>query len=342
MILNPERRPLVVAEISANHNRSLERALRIVEAAAWAGADAIKLQTYTAATMTLDLDVPPFRIDEPASPWRGMSLYELYSRAATPWEWHRPLFDKARRLGLLAFSTPFDASAVEFLEELGVPAYKIASFEVTDLPLIAKAASTGKPLIISTGMATVAEIDEAVRTAREAGSPEVVLLKCTSTYPAPPGETNLRAIPHMREVFSCPVGLSDHTPGIGAAVASVALGAVLIEKHLTLSREEGGLDAAFSLEPAEMQRLVQEVRTAWEALGGTGIGPAPSEEPSRVLRRSLFVVRDMDPGEVLTESHLRALRPGAGLPPKYRSVLIGRRVRRRVPRGTAMTWDLLL
>lgn len=335
--------PLVVAEISANHNQSLERAVQIVEAAARAGADAIKLQTYTADTMTLNLDTPPFRIDEnAASPWRGMSLYELYSQAATPWEWHRTLFDKARELGLIPFSTPFDETAVDFLEEFDVPVYKIASFEVTDLPLIAKAASTGKPLIISTGMATLAEIDEAIQTARAAGSSQVVLLKCTSTYPAPPADTNLRAIPHMRELFGCPIGLSDHTPGIGVAVASVALGAVLIEKHLTLNRADGGLDAAFSLEPADMRNLVHEVRAAWQALGTTRLGPTDSEAPSRALRRSLYVVQDMNPGDVLTEHHLRSVRPGGGLPPKYRSVLIGRKVGRPVRRGTPMSWDLLM
>lgn len=338
-----KRPPLVIAEISANHNQSLERALQIVEAAAEAGADGIKLQTYTADTMTLNIDEPPFRIDDNArSPWRGMSLYQLYSLAVTPWEWHRPLFDRARELGLYAFSTPFDDSAVDFLEELNVPAYKIASFENTDLPLIAKAASTGKPLIISSGMATIAEIDEAVQTARTAGSPEVILLQCTSTYPAPPAETNLRAIPYMHQLFGCPIGLSDHTPGIGVAVASVAMGSVLIEKHLTLSRSDGGLDAAFSLEPHEMRQLVREVRTAWEALGTPHIGPTESEASSRALRRSLYVVQDMNPGDVLTERHLRAVRPGGGLPPKYRSVLIGRRVGHKVRRGTPMSWDLLM
>lgn len=334
--------PFIVAEISANHNGSLSRALELVDAAKEAGADAVKLQTYTAESMTLDLASERFRISDPASPWYGVSLYELYRQGQTPWEWHEPIFRRARELGMLAFSTPFDADAVDRLETLDVPAYKIASFEIVDLPLIRKAAATGKPVIISTGMASIAEIDEAVRAAKEAGAAEVILLKCTSTYPAPPGESNLLTIPHLREAFGCPVGLSDHTLGIGVAVAAVALGAALIEKHLTLDRSEGGIDAAFSLEPSEMRVLVEESRRAHAALGRVAYGPTASEDKTRALRRSLHTVVDLQAGDTLDEAKVRAIRPGGGLPPKYLQAVVGRRVRRPVPKGTPVTWDLLL
>jgi len=333
--------PLIVAEISANHNGSLERAMKLVEAAKEAGADAIKLQTYTPDSMTLDHTGDRFRIRDPNSPWYGASLYDLYKQGETPWAWHEPLFRRARELGMLAFSTPFDAAAVDRLETLDPPAYKIASFEIVDLPLIKKAAATGKPLIISTGMAAIGEIDEAVRAAREAGSPEVILLKCTSTYPAPPEESNLLTIPHMRAAFGCPVGLSDHTPGIGTAVAAVALGAVLIEKHLTLNREEGGIDAPFSLEPAELRALAEEARRAQRALGRVFYGPTASEQGSFSLRRSLYVTEDLQAGDELNDGNVRAIRPGGGLEPKHLPAVMGRRVRRAVPKGTPLTWDLL-
>ena len=333
--------PIVVAEMSGNHNGRLDRALEIVNAAARAGARALKLQTYTPNTMTLDVPDGDFVIADTRSPWHGRTLYGLYQEAHTPWEWHEPIFDRCRELGLLAFSAAFDATAVDFLERLDVPCHKIASFENTDLPLIRKAASTGKPLIISTGMAALGEIEEAVRTAHDAGCPDVILLKCTSSYPAPSEESHVRTIPHMRELFDCHVGLSDHTPGIGVGVAAVALGAVLIEKHLTLHRADGGVDAAFSLEPEEMRALVVEAGRAWEALGGHHYGPTPGEQPSVAFRRSLYVAEDMAAGDVFTPRNLRIVRPGHGLPPKYYDVLLGKRVRRNVAKGTRVTWDLI-
>jgi pseudaminic acid synthase len=333
--------PLVIAELSGNHNGSLERALAIVDAAADAGARALKLQTYTADTMTLDIREREFFISDPASLWKGHSLHELYQKAGTPWEWHEPLFRRARERGMVAFSTPFDPTAVDFLESLDVPAYKIASFENADLPLIRKAAATGKPLVISSGMATASMLEEAVGAAREAGCRDLILLKCTSNYPASPEFSNLATIPHMRAMFGCHVGLSDHTLGIGAAVASVALGAVAIEKHITLARAEGGVDADFSLEPSELRQLVDESLRAWQAVGGVSYGPLEHERGSLVFRRSLYVVQDMQPGDVLTAENLRPIRPGCGLPPKYFEALLGKRVTRAVARGTAMSWDLI-
>jgi pseudaminic acid synthase len=308
--------PFVIAEMSGNHNQSLERALAIVEAAAKAGAHAIKLQTYTADTMTLDLNEGAFRIDDPNSLWAGRNLYELYQQAATPYDWHAPILRRAAELGLLCFSTPFDETAVDFLEDLKVPAYKVASFENTDLPLIRRIAATGKPMIISTGMASLAELDESVRAAREAGCRDLVLLKCTSTYPASPENTNLRTIAHLRELFGCEVGLSDHTMGVGAGVAAVALGATVIEKHFTLDRADGGVDSAFSLEPHEMQSLVLETERAWRALGQVRYGPTAAETPSLLYRRSLYVVEDVKAGEPFTRRNVRAIRPGLGLAPK--------------------------
>jgi pseudaminic acid synthase len=336
-----EHRPFVIAEMSGNHNHSLERALAIVEAAAQAGAHAVKLQTYTADTMTLDLREREFVISDPGSLWAGRSLHDLYKDAYTPWEWHKPIFERARELGMIAFSTPFDETAVDFLEALGAPCYKIASFENTDLPLIRKAAATGKPVIVSTGMASEAELDETVRTLREAGCRDFVLLKCTSTYPATPENTNLRTIPRLREQFGCEVGLSDHTMGIGAAVAAVAVGATVIEKHFTLRRADGGVDSAFSMEPEEMRSLVVETERAWLALGKVRFGPTQDEVGSMVFRRSLYVVADMKSGDVLTRDNLRAIRPGKGLAPKYYEQVLGKRVNRPVARGTALTWDLI-
>jgi len=333
--------PFVIAEMSGNHNQSLKRALEIVEAAAKTGAHALKIQTYTPDTMTLDLDEREFHISDPKSLWDGTSLYKLYGEAYTPWEWHKPIFERARELGMVAFSTPFDDTAVDFLESLDVPCYKIASFENTDLPLIRRVAATGKPLIISTGMATVAELDETVRAARGAGCKDLVLLKCTSTYPATPENTNISTIPHMRELFGCEVGLSDHTMGVAVSVASVALGATVIEKHFTLNRADGGVDSSFSMEPAEMAQLVTESARAWQSLGKVSYGPTEAEKKSLQFRRSLYVVRDMKAGETLGPENVRAIRPGLGLPPKYFDVLIGKTIKRDAPRGTPLQWDLL-
>jgi len=336
-----DRPPFVIAEMSGNHNRSFERALAIVEAAAASGAHALKLQTATPEGMTLNLTEGDFVIRDPASLWNGRSLFDLYSEACTPWEWHAPIIRRANELGMQAFSSPFDPSAVDFLESLNVPAYKIASFENIDLPLIRRAAATGKPLIMSTGMASIAELDEAVRAAREAGCRDLVLLKCTSTYPATPDNTNLMTIPHMRSLFGCEVGLSDHTMGVGVSVASVAVGATVIEKHFTLRRADGGIDSAFSMEPDEMQALVVESERAWRALGGVSYGPTAAEVKSLKFRRTLYVTQDLEAGDLLTPQNLQALRPGGGLPPKYIDVFMGRRVAAPVKRGTAVSWDLL-
>lgn len=340
-LVGPDAPPVVVAEMSGNHNQSLDRALAIVEAAAEAGAHALKLQTYTADTMTLDVDHEDFVIDSEDSPWTGRHLHDLYQEAHTPWEWHEPIFSRARERGLIPFSTPFDETAVEFLEQLDIPCYKIASFENAHLPLIRRVAATGKPLIISTGMATLAELDETVREARHNGCEDLVLLKCTSTYPASPENTNLNTIPHLRELFECQVGLSDHTLGIGSAVASVALGATVIEKHFTLNRDDGGVDSVFSMEPMEMRSLVEETSRAWQALGGVRYGPLPAEESSLRFRRSVYIASDVSAGEALTQDNLRIVRPGFGLPPKYFDTLLGRRVNVNLPRGTAMQWEFL-
>lgn len=336
-----EHPPFIVAEMSGNHNHYLERALAIVEAAAKAGAHALKLQTYTADTMTLNINDEKFLLSDPNNLWYGYSLYELYNKAHTPWEWHKPIFERCHELGLIPFSTPFDETAVDFLEELDVPCYKIASYENTDLPLIRKVAATGKPLIISTGMATVAELAETVQTAREAGCKDIVLLKCTSTYPASPKQANLLTIPHMRELFGVEVGLSDHTKGIGVAVASVSLGATVIEKHFTLSRADGGVDAAFSLEPAELKALVEETQRAWEALGNVSYQPVGAEKNSLKYRRSLYITKDMNAGDRFTKDNIRAIRPGYGLPPKYYDLLLGKRVKKDVKAGTPVSWELL-
>ncbi|MDP9502954.1 pseudaminic acid synthase [Pseudomonas protegens] len=333
--------PLIIAEMSGNHNQSLDVALQIVEAAARAGAHALKLQTYTADTMTLDLDQGEFFIKDPDSLWAGSSLYDLYQRAHTPWEWHEPIFARARELGMLAFSTPFDESAVDFLESLDVPAYKIASFENTDLPLIRRVSATGKPLIISTGMASIAELDESVQAARQAGCRDLVLLKCTSTYPASPANCNLLTIPHLRELFGCEVGLSDHSMGVGVSVAAVALGATVIEKHFTLDRSAGGVDASFSLEPGELASLVVETERAWQAMGQVRYGATQAESKSLMYRRSLYVTRDMQAGELFSADNVRAIRPGLGLAPKHYDALLGRRARQALKRGTALDWALI-
>lgn len=340
-LIGTEHPPLIVAEMSGNHNKSLERALEIVEAAAKSGAHALKIQTFTADTMTLDLDEGEFFISDSANLWTGQSLYKLYQEAQTPWEWHKPIFDRCNELGLICFSTPFDATAVDFLETFNVPCYKISSFENTDIPLIQKVASTGKPIIISTGMATVAELDETVRAAREAGCNDLILLKCTSTYPATAANTNILTIPHLRELFGCEVGLSDHTMGVGVSVASVALGASVIEKHFTLSRADGGVDSTFSMEPGEMVQLVIETERAWQALGKVSYGATEAEQKSLGYRRSLYIVKDAKKGEQLTSDNVRAIRPGKGLQPKYLSTMLGRRLVKDVKKGTPVSWDLI-
>ena len=333
--------PFIIAEMSGNHNGSLERALAIVDAVAQTGARALKLQTYTADTMTIDHDKGEFFISDRNSLWHGRSLYELYRQAHTPWEWHEPIFRRARERGLVPFSSAFDASAVDFLQSLDVPAFKVASFENVDLPLIRRMAATGKPLIISTGMATLAEIDEAVRAAREAGCGELILLKCTSSYPASPRSSNLATIPYLREVFGCEIGLSDHTLGLGAAVASIALGATVIERHVTLRRADGGVDSQFSMQPEELAQLVTEATAAWEAVGTVATGPTEAEKASLLFRRSLYVCADLRPGDVLTRDNLRAIRPGLGLSPKYLGNLLGKRVVKPVSRGTPADWSIV-
>jgi pseudaminic acid synthase len=329
----------VVAEMSANHNQSFERAVRIVEAAKEAGADAAKLQTYTPDTLTIDCDNEYFRIK--GSVWDGRNLHDLYGEAYTPWEWQPKLKEVADRLGLDLFSSPFDDTAVDFLEEMGVPAYKIASFELVDTSLLRKVASTGKPVIMSTGMATYAEIEEAVQTLREAGCTQLALLKCNSGYPAPPEEMNLRTIPHMAEAFDLPVGLSDHSLGIAVPVVAVALGACIIEKHFTLSRATPGPDSAFSLEPHEFKAMVSAVRVAEKAMGGVRYEATEHEAAGRAFRRSLFVVEDMKAGDVFSEKNVRSIRPGQGLAPKYLSEVLGRRAVRNIARGTPLSWDIV-
>ena len=334
--------PLLIAELSGNHNQSLERALELVEQAAEVGVAAVKLQTYTADAITINSRKEEFIVDAPGTPWHGQSLYELYQKAYTPREWHKPIFDRCNELGLVAFSSPFDESAVDFLEELNVPAYKIASFENNHLPLIYKAASTGKPLIISTGMASIESLAEAVETTRSAGCKDLILLKCTSTYPANPQDANLLTIPDLRKRFDVEVGLSDHTLGIGVSVASVALGATVIEKHFTLNRCEGGVDAAFSMEPDEMKHLAEEIVRAWQALGQISYGPTLLEKKSLMFCRSIYVVENVKKGEYFSDKNLRIIRPGKGLSPKYYDSILGKKSARNIERGTPLTWDCVV
>jgi pseudaminic acid synthase len=339
--IGPEHGTYVVAELSANHNQSFDDAVRIVEAAKEAGADALKLQTYTADTMTLASNLEYFRIGG-GTLWDGRNLHELYREAYTPWQWQPKLQTVARDLGLDFFSTAFDATAVDFLEEMGVPAHKVASCELVDIPLIRRMGRTGKPLIISTGMASVEEIEEALQSARQAGATQIALLKCNSAYPAPAEEMNLRTIPEMARRFGVPVGLSDHTMGIAAPVAAVALGACIIEKHLTLSRAIPGPDSAFSLEPHEFKAMVEAVRTAEEALGEAHFGASKKEEASKVFRRSLFVVENVKQGAVFTEANVRSIRPGHGLHTRHLGEVLGKRAMRDIERGTPLSWDLVV
>lgn len=333
--------PFVIAEISGNHHGSLDRALAIVDSLAGSGVQAVKLQTYTADTMTLDVDREEFTIQNPGSLWFGRTLHELYSEAMTPWEWHAPIMERAREHGMVCFSSPFDKTAVNFLMGLDVPCFKIASSEIVDTPLIRYTASQGKPLIISTGMATLEEIEEAVAAAREGGCEDLILLKCTTSYPAQPEDSHLLTIPDLRERFGCEVGLSDHSLGIGVAVAAVALGAVVLEKHITLDRNDGAVDSPFSLEPPEFKSLVTETAAARVALGEVRYKPTEAEEGARGRRRSLYFVEDVAAGEVLTEQNVRSIRPGSGLPPKHLDEVLGQRARKAVTRGTPVAWDLL-
>lgn len=341
LIVGPNQTPFIIAELSGNHSQNIDLALAMVDAAADAGAHAVKLQTYTADSMTLNVDSEDFVIQEKDSLWHGESLHGLYAKASTPYDWHPILFERAKKRGLLAFSSPFDEQAVEFLASLDVPCYKIASFELTDIPLIRKAASQGKPLIMSTGMATLAEIELAVATAKQAGCVDIILLKCTSTYPASPENTNLTTIPHLRDAFSTQVGLSDHTAGIGVSVASVALGATVIEKHFVLDKKAGGVDAAFSIEPDELKLLVEETGRAHKALGSVTYGGTISEEKSKHYRRSIFVSADVTKGQTLTHKNLRIVRPASGLQPKHWDRVLGKTAKRDMKAGTPLSWDAL-
>lgn len=341
IIIGYNHKPFVIAEMSGNHNQSIEKALSIIDAAADAGAHAIKLQTYTPDTLTINVSHGEFQIVDPKSLWNGRNLYELYQEAMTPWEWHKALFDRAKERGILCFSTPFDETAVDFLEALEMPVYKIASFENNHLPLLKKIAKTGKPVIMSTGISKLSDIEIAVNTLRENGCKEIILLKCTSTYPATPKNTNIRTIPHMSSLFNCHVGLSDHTLGIGTSVAAVALGARVIEKHFTLNRAEGGVDSAFSMEPHEFKTLVEETERAFLSLGEVTYGILPDELKSLTFKRSIYVVKDMIEGEVFTNENIRIIRPGLGASPQYFDMFLGKKINKSVIKGTALTFDLI-
>ncbi|AOF93647.1 pseudaminic acid synthase (plasmid) [Sinorhizobium sp. RAC02] len=333
--------PFIIAEMSGNHNASLERALRMVDIAAEAGADAVKLQTFKPETMTLNVKKEGFTVTAEKSLWKGRELFSLFKEAQTAWEWHKPIFERAKERGILCFSSAFDESSVDFLEEMGAPAYKIASFECTDVPLIRYVAQTGKPMIISTGMASLGEIEDAVGAARDGGCTNLTLLKCTSTYPATPETSNLLTIPHMKSLFGCDIGLSDHTLGIGAAIAAVAFGATVIEKHYTIARADGGVDSAFSLEPDEFKSLVTETKVAHAALGRISYGASAEEQHARSKRRSLYIAADMAKGDILTKDNLKRIRPGLGLAPKYYESMLGRRVNRDLEIGTPFTLELI-
>lgn len=338
ILVGSQYKPFIIAEMSGNHNHSLDRAIAIVDAAADAGAHAIKLQTYTADTMTMK---GAYQINDQGSLWNGRELHDLYEEAHTPWEWHESIFNHAKKRGILAFSSPFDETAVDFLETLRVPFYKVASFENTDWPLLKRLAATGKPVIMSTGVSRLADIDESVTLLRQSGCNELILLKCTSTYPASPENTNLFTIPHLGELFNCIVGLSDHTMGTGAAIASVALGARVIEKHFTLSRADGGVDGAFSLEPEELKSLVIETERAFLALGSIQYGVQKTETKSKLFKRSIYIAIDIKAGETITKNHIKIIRPELGLSPKYYDMVIGRQVKKDIAAGTPLSFDLI-
>ena len=337
-----QSKPFIIAEMSGNHNQSLERALEILEAVYRAGASAIKLQTYTADTITLKSDAEYFSINDKNSLWHGKNLYSLYEEAHTPWEWHKPIFDKANELGIICFSSAFDETSVDFLEDLNVPAYKIASFENMHIPLIKKVAATGKPMIISTGMASISEVEEAVNTARESGCKQLILLKCTSNYPSDPYDSNVLTIPHLKKLFNCEVGFSDHTLGIGASLSAVAHGATVIERHVTLNRKEGGVDSAFSLEPDELKTLVIESERAWKSLGSVKYGPNDSEKESLKFRRSIFISKDVKKGEIFSESNIKIVRPNMGLHPRYLNLVLGKKSKADYSKGTPISFEMLI
>ena len=337
--IGPQHPPYIVAEMSGNHNGDISRALAIIDAAADAGVDAVKLQTYTADTITIDCDKSDFLIE--GGLWSGRKLYELYQEAHTPWEWHERLFERGKELGLAVFSTPFDCTAIQFLRKLNAPAYKVASFEAVDLPLVEKIAAVGKPMVISTGMANLGEIAEVVESARNAGAKDLILLHCISSYPAPINESNLLTLPHLAQTFDAVAGLSDHTPGTVVSVAAVALGACFIEKHFTLRRNDGGPDAAFSLEPNELATLVRDCQQAWQACGRIDYSRKPSEQQSMIFRRSLYAVADIAAGEIFTENNVRSIRPGYGLAPKLLPEILGLRATRKIERGLALDWTMI-
>jgi len=339
--ISKENKPFIVAEMSGNHNKSLDRAIKIVEAAAESGAHMLKLQTYTADTLTINSKNSDFLISDSKSLWKGKTLYDLYKEAYTPWDWHEKIFKRCNELGMLCFSTPFDETAVDFLEKLNVPAYKIASFENIHLPLIKKVAQTGKPVIISTGLATETEIEEAVEALKIGGCKQFCLLKCTSAYPASPENSNILTIPDLRKKFNCEVGLSDHTLGIGVALAAISHGATIIEKHFTLDRNDGGVDSSFSIEPNDMKILIKESVRTWQSLGNISYGPTDSEKGGLKLRRSIYIVKNIESGQKLTKENLRIIRPGKGLAPKYYEELLGRKVNKNFEQGTALTWNML-
>ena len=336
-----DKPPFIIAEMSGNHNQLLENALKVIDAAVAAGAHAIKLQTYTADTMTLDINENEFQIRDDNNIWNGNYLYSLYEKAHTPWDWHKKIFSYAKEKGITCFSTPFDESAVDFLESLNVPAYKIASFENIDIPLIKKVASKKKPMIISTGMASLSEIELAVATARNQGCKDIILLKCTSSYPSSPKSANLRTIPYLRNIFNCQIGLSDHTYGIGTAIASVAFGATVIEKHLTLDRDDGAVDSAFSIEPDELRSLVIESKRAQESIGEVKFGPSKEEIDSLKFRRSIYISKNISKGEVLSKDNIRIIRPGLGIKPKNFEKVLGRKIRIDCSKGTPLSWDII-
>ncbi len=340
-IIGQKQKPFIVAEMSGNHNQSLSMALKIVRAAAKAGVDCLKLQTYTPDTLTLNVNRKDFLIRDKKSLWKGQKLYNLYKKAYTPWKWHKPIFQYAKKLGLMCFSTPFDDTAVDFLEKLEVPAYKIASFENTDLPLIKKVIKTGKPIIISTGMASLKELKETVNFVKKNGCKNFALLKCTSQYPANPKNSNILTIPNMKKIFGCEIGISDHTLGIGASIAAVSHGASIIEKHFILNRKSGGVDSSFSLEPNEMKSLVIESKRAWESLGKISYGATVGEKKSVQFRRSLYIAENMKKGEFFNSKNLRIVRPGFGIEPKYYGKIIGKKIKKNAKKGTPVSWNLI-